>query len=67
MLLLVGSRLQDGFTALHRSCVTGNIDVIKFLVDAGADVNSEDSVRCGGSAASAATPPPLPRLLHVAP
>lgn len=41
----INSPDTDGFTALHRSCVTGNIDVIKFLVDKGADVNAEDSVR----------------------
>jgi hypothetical protein len=35
--------LQDGFSALHRSCVTGNIEVIKFLVAHNADVNAEDS------------------------
>ena len=41
---LVSTRgVQDGFSALHRSCVTGNVEVIKFLVAHHADVNAEDS------------------------
>jgi Ankyrin repeat len=35
---------RDGFSALHRSCVTGNVPVITFLLDRGAKVNMEDSV-----------------------
>jgi len=36
--------MQEGFTALHRSCVTGNAAVVQFLVDNKADVNVEDTV-----------------------
>ena len=36
--------LQDGFTALHRSCVTGNTKVIEYLLSRKANVNMEDSV-----------------------
>lgn len=36
--------LQDGFTALHRSCVTGNARIIQYLISKGATVNIEDSV-----------------------
>lgn len=56
--------LQDGFTALHRSCVTGNIDVIRYLIGRGADVNAEDSVRCGVGVRGWRPPPcPAPRRL----
>jgi hypothetical protein len=36
--------VQDGFSAMHRSCVTGNVNVIKYLVGKNASVNIEDSV-----------------------
>ncbi len=36
--------LQDGFTALHRSCVTGNVRVIAYLISKGSGVNIEDTV-----------------------
>lgn len=34
--------MQDGFTALHRTCVTGKTQVIKLLLENGANVNAED-------------------------
>jgi len=57
---------KDGFTALHRSCVTGNATVINFLLDKGAKVNMEDSVRAGDDVLRPADslsslPPPFPR------
>lgn len=40
----VDTKDNDGFTALHRSCVTGNVKVIEFLISRKANVNIEDSV-----------------------
>eukprot|EP01138_Halocafeteria_seosinensis_P008781 gb/GECG01008975.1/.p1 GENE.gb/GECG01008975.1/~~gb/GECG01008975.1/.p1 ORF type:complete len:1407 (+),score=241.60 gb/GECG01008975.1/:1-4221(+) len=38
----INARDRDGFTALHRTCVTGKTNVIKVLLEHGADVNSTD-------------------------
>jgi plastin-1 len=34
---------QDGFTALHRSCVTGNAAMVEHLLKVGANVNEKDA------------------------
>ncbi|KAA0159361.1 hypothetical protein FNF28_05899 [Cafeteria roenbergensis] len=39
----VNCKDNDGFTALHRSCVTGNVDMVNFLLNAGAMVNEKDA------------------------
>ena len=36
---------QDGFTVLHRACTTGNIHVVRLLLEAGVNVNAPDMVR----------------------
>ncbi|GAA5797353.1 acyl-CoA-binding protein [Helicostylum pulchrum] len=36
---LLNSKDQDGFTVLHLASDRGNIDIVKYLIDAGADLN----------------------------
>jgi len=44
----VDSKDKDGFTALHRCAVTGNVAVVGFLLEHRANVNVVDAVREGG-------------------
>ena len=36
--------MQDGQTALHRASSSGHTDVVKLLVDSGAQINIKDKV-----------------------
>jgi hypothetical protein len=63
----VDSKDKDGFTALHRCAVTGNVAVVGFLLEHRASVNAVDAVSDapgrggpGGLRRSATHPPPLP-------
>ena len=35
---------QDGWTALHLAALQGNVDVVRLLIDAEAQVNIQDKV-----------------------
>ena len=37
-------RYQDGYTALQRAALEGHTDIMKLLIDGGADVNLETEV-----------------------
>lgn len=34
---------EDGLTALHQCCIDNKVDMLKLLIESGADVNAEDS------------------------
>lgn len=36
---LINSKDQDGFTVLHLAADRGNKEIVKFLIDSGADLN----------------------------
>lgn len=42
-LLNVNARDEDGITPLMAACLKGNLDIIKLLVEAGADLNAKDN------------------------
>ncbi|GAW80958.1 acyl-CoA-binding protein [Plasmodium gonderi] len=45
---LINKRNSDGLCALHYACDRGYLDIVKLLVDLGADLNADDS--CGDTA-----------------
>ncbi|VUZ95856.1 acyl-CoA-binding protein, putative [Plasmodium vivax] len=45
---LVNKRNSDGLCALHYACDRGYLDIVKVLIELGADVNADDS--CGDTA-----------------
>ena len=36
--------LQDGYTALHRACIRGHVEVVKLLMSNNADISATDKV-----------------------
>ena len=38
---LISAQMKDGRTALHAACASSNVDVVKRLLKAGADVNAQ--------------------------
>lgn len=40
----VSSHIQDGYTPLHGASYCGHADVVKHLLDVGADVNAKNQV-----------------------
>ena len=36
--------LQDGWTALHRACYNGHVEIVKFLISNNAEISSADGV-----------------------
>lgn len=40
---LVSAQMKDGRTALHAACACSNVDVVKRLLKAGADVNAQSA------------------------
>ena len=41
---LVESRDKKGYTALHWACIKGHTDIVRFLIEAGADQNSVNNL-----------------------
>ena len=37
--------VQDGYTALMRACINDKVDVVKVLLQAGANMDIQDKVR----------------------
>jgi ankyrin repeat protein len=46
----VNARGEDGYTPLHGATCWGHLDVVKFLVDRGADISSRRNMSDGGLA-----------------
>ena len=40
--------LQDGWSPLHTACFNGRLDIVKTLIEAGANVNQANKVQCVG-------------------
>nr|CAI5860274.1 unnamed protein product [Callosobruchus analis] len=42
---LVGARDKDGYTPLHRACYSNNIEVVRYLIECGADIGAKTEVQ----------------------
>ena len=40
--------LQDGLSPLYKASCNGRLDIVKTLIEAGANVNQADKVQCVG-------------------